>query len=100
MSENGHHIRTTKAPDSARSGAFVVPAPAVRAAQVGAHFRGVGEHPQLYGGRTPRHQEPLMTDARPVNFDPSAALRTAQRWAFHHANEAQDQYEQAEAIRS
>jgi hypothetical protein len=41
-----------------------------------------------------------MTDARPVNFDPSAALRTAQRWAFHHANEAQDQYEQAEAIRS
>ena len=41
-----------------------------------------------------------MTDAQPVNFDPSAALRTAQHWAFHHANDAQDQYEAAEAIRS
>jgi hypothetical protein len=41
-----------------------------------------------------------MTEAQPVNFDPSTALRTAQHWAFHHANEAQDQYEQAEAIRS
>lgn len=41
-----------------------------------------------------------MTEAQPVNFDPSAALRTAQHWAFHHANDAQDEYEQAEAIRS
>lgn len=41
-----------------------------------------------------------MTERRPINFDPPTALGIAQHWAFHHAADAQDQYDEAEALRS
>ncbi|MEV0470230.1 hypothetical protein [Streptomyces prunicolor] len=41
-----------------------------------------------------------MPDALPVNFDRATALGIAQHWAFSHAHEAQDRYEQAEALRA
>lgn len=85
MSENGHHTRMIKAPGRRNSGAFVMPAPAVRAAQVGAHFRGVGEHPQPYGGRTHNPQEAAMPDTTPelawTAEQLTAAQQAAVRWA-------------------
>lgn len=41
-----------------------------------------------------------MPDAPPVNFDRATALGIAQHWAFSHAHEAQDRYDQAEALRA
>lgn len=41
-----------------------------------------------------------MPDAPPVNFDRATALSLAQHWAFSHAHEAQDRYDQAEALRA
>lgn len=41
-----------------------------------------------------------MPDAPPVNFDRATALGIAQHWAFSHAHEAQDRYDQAETLRA
>lgn len=40
-----------------------------------------------------------MPDTPPANFDRATALGTAQHWAFHHAQDAQDHYDQAELTR-
>lgn len=36
----------------------------------------------------------------PVHFDRATALGTAQQWAFHHAQDAQDHHDQAEHLRT
>lgn len=95
MSENGHHRRTTKAPEQAYSGAFVVPAPAAQQPLKPTRVDGPGTRRQPCGGRPSRRQEHPMPDTTSAGFDRAAALTTAQHRAYEHAQAAQQHHAQA-----
>jgi len=86
MSKNGHPERTTKAPDTARSGAFVVPGARRTGRSHGAHFRGVGSAGSSATGAHPRHQkrpipDPSATDGDWLTEQHHLAQQAAVRWA-------------------